>query len=464
MRNMLILFVVLLCNSISVESYSAEIRKMNIHESKLSDVKRTITLHTVGFPDLEYGNFYNATHILLTGPILKGDSTKVKNYIQNELNLKPKKDPVFIFMNSPGGSFYEGVALAEYFYEEAVRTIVWQDQFCFSACAIAFMGGHSVRHKLAGGPIRYLHAEGTLGFHAPYVNTSAGFTENEIDSALAALDVGFSSGLDAASILIDQSKRFSYSYELTQAALRIGPEHFYYIDTPSKFIDNYITRIGLNEELRNINEYTATQICKYWFRKNRKTGPTGARKISADLFEAVGHYAQNYPKCYVVRSAGKWVVGILNDNESIDINNLDFRFQEVNKFLASELKSVLDPEKYDNVRKRGSINVTQSGLRYEVIRDSDGPKPNRDDTVIVHYVGTLSNGYEFDSSIKRGIAAEFSLSDVILGWQEGLQLMSIGSKYRFVIPPELAYGEHGAGQIIRPGATLTFVVELLEIK
>ncbi len=117
----------------------------------------------------------------------------------------------------------------------------------------------------------------------------------------------------------------------------------------------------------------------------------------------------------------------------------------------------------ENKAKDG-VMVTESGLQYEVISEADGPKPTAEDTVSVHYTGTLLDGTVFDSSVERGQPAEFPLNGVIPGWTEGLQLMNTGSKYRFVIPSELAYGERGAGQAIGPGATLIFEVELLEIK
>ncbi len=117
----------------------------------------------------------------------------------------------------------------------------------------------------------------------------------------------------------------------------------------------------------------------------------------------------------------------------------------------------------DENAKRDGVQVTESGLQYEVVTDSDGEKPTINDTVTVHYVGTLPDGTTFDSSVDRGEPAQFPLKGVIPGWTEGLQLMTVGSKYRFVIPSDLAYGDRGAGPQIGPGATLVFEVELLEI-
>ena len=113
--------------------------------------------------------------------------------------------------------------------------------------------------------------------------------------------------------------------------------------------------------------------------------------------------------------------------------------------------------------KRSSVKTTASGLQYEVITEGSGAKPTAADKVKVHYVGTLINGTEFDSSIKRGEPITFPLSGVIPGWTEGLQLMTVGSKYKFFIPYNLAYGERGQGQTIPPYATLIFEVELLDI-
>ena len=117
----------------------------------------------------------------------------------------------------------------------------------------------------------------------------------------------------------------------------------------------------------------------------------------------------------------------------------------------------------DNLKNEG-VQVTQSGLQYKVMSEGGGKKPNATDTVEVNYRGTFIDGKQFDSSYDRGQTIEFPLNGVIPGWTEGVQLMSVGSKYLFVIPYELGYGERGAGGAIGPYETLIFEVELLEIK
>jgi len=117
----------------------------------------------------------------------------------------------------------------------------------------------------------------------------------------------------------------------------------------------------------------------------------------------------------------------------------------------------------ENAKKDG-VKVTASGLQYEVLTQGDGKKPAATDTVKVHYQGTLIDGTEFDSSYKRGQPISFPLNGVIKGWTEGVALMPVGSKYKFYIPSDLAYGERGAGAKIGANATLIFTVELLAIE
>jgi len=114
-------------------------------------------------------------------------------------------------------------------------------------------------------------------------------------------------------------------------------------------------------------------------------------------------------------------------------------------------------------KKRPSIVTTASGLQYEVITEGTGQQPNASDTVRCHYEGTLIDGTVFDSSYQRGEPAEFGLRQVIAGWTEGVQLMKEGAKYKFYLPYNLAYGEHGAGNSIPPFAALIFTVELIKV-
>lgn len=114
--------------------------------------------------------------------------------------------------------------------------------------------------------------------------------------------------------------------------------------------------------------------------------------------------------------------------------------------------------------KRPEVKTTESGLQYEVLESTLGQKPKATDTVRVHYEGTLIDGTVFDSSYKRGESITFGLNQVIKGWTEGLQLMSVGSKYKLYIPYQLAYGAQDAGGSIPPYAALIFTVELLGIE
>ena len=113
--------------------------------------------------------------------------------------------------------------------------------------------------------------------------------------------------------------------------------------------------------------------------------------------------------------------------------------------------------------QRKGVITTNSGLQYRVLRSGTGEKPTVDSTVVVHYTGKLVSGLEFDSSYKRKLPARFPVDKVIPGWTEGLQLMEVGAKYEFMVPPNLAYGKKGAGRVIGPYEILIFEVELLRI-
>ncbi len=156
--------------------------------------------------------------------------------------------------------------------------------------------------------------------------------------------------------------------------------------------------------------------------------------------------------------ARTYIMTFINAREKVkmaklaEANKVNFKdyIEQNEKFLA------------ENKGKTG-VTTTESGLQYEVVKMGNGPKPTSESTVKVHYTGTLIDGTEFDSSIKRNEPAQFPVSGVIAGWTEALQLMPVGSKFKLYIPQNLAYGENGAGDVIKPYSTLIFDVELLEI-
>lgn len=141
------------------------------------------------------------------------------------------------------------------------------------------------------------------------------------------------------------------------------------------------------------------------------------------------------------------------------------------KYIEKAQKSDVEKEKAEEEKflaenkTKAGITTTTSGLQYLVEKEGTGVKPAATDTVVVNYVGTTIDGKEFDSSAKQGKPAEFPLNRVVPGWTEGIQLMSVGSKYKFFIPSDLAYGAQGIPQAgIKPYSPLIFEVELLEVK
>ncbi len=130
---------------------------------------------------------------------------------------------------------------------------------------------------------------------------------------------------------------------------------------------------------------------------------------------------------------------------------------------GSKNKEAGDAYRAENAKKAG-VEVRPSGLQIEITKAGDERRAKATDTVKVHYTGKLIDGTVFDSSVERGEPIEFPLNRVIPGWTEGMQLFGVGGKATLVIPPELGYGEYGAGGVIPPQATLIFDVELLDIK
>jgi FKBP-type peptidyl-prolyl cis-trans isomerase FkpA/FKBP-type peptidyl-prolyl cis-trans isomerase FklB len=139
--------------------------------------------------------------------------------------------------------------------------------------------------------------------------------------------------------------------------------------------------------------------------------------------------------------------------------------EQTKKAAEAGAKNKAEGDKFleENKKKEG-VKTTASGLQYQVLKEGTGAKPKVDDVVTVNYRGTLLDGTVFDDSYSRGEPATFQLNQVIPGWTEGLQLMPVGSKYKFWIPSQLGYGERGAGQKIGPNSVLIFEVELLDIK
>jgi len=157
----------------------------------------------------------------------------------------------------------------------------------------------------------------------------------------------------------------------------------------------------------------------------------------------------------------------LTEEEALQVRQ-EF-MQQMQAKRVAEQKAAADKNKQEGVeflaknKSKPGVKTTASGLQYLVEKEGNGPKPKATDTVKVNYLGTKIDGEKFDSSYDRGQPATFPLNGVIKGWTEGMQLMSVGSKYKFFIPSDLAYGENGPGSI-GPNATLVFEVELLGIE
>lgn len=161
--------------------------------------------------------------------------------------------------------------------------------------------------------------------------------------------------------------------------------------------------------------------------------------------------ANNKDAPYVAEQIGPKMDELLQKKQATYMGKLKAKSLEANNAFFNKLKA-------DNK----NVVETPSGLRYEIITPGTGANPKADDSVKVHYTGTLIDGTKFDSSVDRGQPAEFKLSEVITGWTEGIQKMKKGGKIKLYVPPQLAYGDDGRPGI-PPGSTLIFDVELLDI-
>jgi len=175
----------------------------------------------------------------------------------------------------------------------------------------------------------------------------------------------------------------------------------------------------------------------------------GFDELNAEVFaNAMAQSMNEEPGQAALQAANSIVTEYLKQRQDVKFKPLK---KEGEAFLAAN-------------KEKEDVKVTDSGLQYKVLEEGNGPIPTATDKVEVHYHGTLIDGTVFDSSVERGKPISFPVNGVIQGWQEALQLMPVGSKWKLFIPYDLAYGERGAGETIKPFATLIFEVELLGIE
>lgn len=199
---------------------------------------------------------------------------------------------------------------------------------------------------------------------------------------------------------------------------------------------------------------------------------TDEQKISYGIGYNLGRGAADQTGFTVDKDALKAGLedGLAKANTRIPETDLQKSFQAVQQKVQAAMtaegqKQLTEGAAFlEKNKKRAGVKTTASGLQYEVIKGGGkGPKPKATDTVVVAYHGTLIDGTVFDSSVERGETATFALNQVVAGWTEGLQLMSVGDKYKFYVPANLGYGPRPRGKI-PPNATLVFEIELKQVK
>jgi FKBP-type peptidyl-prolyl cis-trans isomerase len=192
--------------------------------------------------------------------------------------------------------------------------------------------------------------------------------------------------------------------------------------------------------------------------ENEKLGYAIGVQVGSDIKDGVEYVDLN--------GLLKGMADVFADNAAMD---RDEALKVVNEYFIKKQEEEMAGNRAEGeaflaeIEASGNVTKTESGLMYEVIKEGSGAKPSPTSVVKVHYEGTLKSGDIFDSSKQRGEPTEFGVNQVIKGWTEGLQLMSVGSVYKFYIPSNLAYGERGAGQMIGPNEPLVFEVELIDI-
>ncbi len=216
----------------------------------------------------------------------------------------------------------------------------------------------------------------------------------------------------------------------------------------------------IGESLKRMNGYDREQILAGV--KDATEGKTAQGEKSRQIGHTIG---RNYAEQGITLDLRAFTLGV---NEGFEGSLPSVKEEDMRQAMESVVRVIHEKnlkagnDYLEQNRKKSDVVVTPSGLQYRPLLKGTGRKPVANDTVKVHYTGRLINGRIFDSSYLRNEPAVFQLNKVISGWTEGVQLMNVGSKYEFTIPPHLGYGQQGAGSI--PGnSVLVFSVELLEI-